>query len=338
MLDPIETRLERQRAFADQSGFANAKLDLLPGDASFRRYSRLVGGARPALVMDAPPPYENLGAYLDVRQSLEQMGMRVPALYAEDQAQGLAIIEDFGDQTFTNILAATPDREEELYIIAAKALAHLHAQTEPSQLKLAPYDMDALLAEVSLFPDWFVPEVTGNSVTDPMRQEYLAAWSDVLSSVGAKQETLVLRDYHVDNLMLVEGSSPVDRCGQLDFQDALIGSPAYDLASLIEDARRDVPAFIREAVLNAYFQGQSIERRNDIEGDLNILAAQRHTKVLGIFVRLYRRDGKSGYLRHIARLQQLLNDHFCRDDRLKPIADMTKQLCPNWESAKINAD
>lgn len=340
MSDPALTadRFGRQRAFANAHGFEAATLEPLPGDASFRRYSRLVGGPAAALVMDAPAPQEDLGQYLDVRRLLEGLGLRVPRLFAEDRSAGLAVIEDFGTATFTRVLAglegsACHMSEEGLYLLATDALAHLHAQTLPGDHGLRPYDMAALMREVMLFADYYAPAV-GGSRGEAERSTFTDAWRTALAPCADDRSALVLRDYHVDNLMLLSGGDGIARCGQLDFQDALLGSPAYDLASLVEDARRDVSPAIRAAVLERYAERCGLTDSRDLIQHMTLLAAQRHTKVLGIFVRLYVRDGKRTYLQHLPRLVRLLDDALARGG-FDAIRDATQALAPNWRTVPV---
>ncbi len=333
----LSAKIKRQLAFAEGAGYAPETIEPLTADASFRSYSRLSGVAKPALVMDAPPDKENLGQYLLVANVLASAGLRVPEVYASDLSAGLAVIEDFGGDTFTRVLQRGSADEVALYERAAKALAHLHAychREKAWEQKLESYDLKALLREVALFADWFALEVNGGSVDSSSREDFISAWSEALAGVAARRDTIVLRDYHVDNLMLVPGETAVLECGQLDFQDALVGARAYDLVSLLEDARRDVSEAARSAALSAYEASFQPEGLDTLQVDMTLLGAQRHTKVLGIFVRLFVRDQKPLYLRHLPRLVRLLSKSL-DSCALKAVREATRRLVPLWDDAHI---
>ena len=328
----MTTNRERQRdEFLSRHGWSDADMTLLVPDASFRSYARL---SKPdgsiCMLMDAPPQSEDLEAYLKVNQHLASLGLRVAATYADDLAGGFALIEDMGDDTFTRLLASGHD-EKALYLMAADVLKALHGQSSATSLELKPYDMGALLREVELFVDWFVPAARGVPATAAEKGAYLQAWRGAIAEVAERCEALVLRDYHVDNLMAVEGADSLSRCGLLDYQDALIGARAYDLVSLVEDARRDIEAGIREAVLERYFDGMSDAEAARIKSDMVLLGAQRHAKVAGIFVRLFERDGKPIYLRHIPRVLHLL-EKCLEHESLTVVRVITKAMVPNYQS------
>ncbi|MBL4789116.1 MAG: phosphotransferase [Kordiimonadaceae bacterium] len=328
-------RLEDQLSFVEKCGWADADIFPLPSDASFRRYIRLVRGDDSRMLMDAPPEQEKLGAYLDIQAHLENLGLRVPKLFAEDRAKGFALIEDFGDDTFTELLAAGAD-EQGLYLQAADVLAHLHAKgSAATKIDLPPYSEETLLTEVALFTDWFVPALTGDVPTEEQTNAYIDAWKTALLPVSADRSALVLRDYHVDNLMILSGETGLTSCGLLDFQDALVGSPAYDMVSLLEDARRDVDPSVRGAVLERYFALCPVIDPELFEKQMALLGAQRHAKVIGIFVRLSRRDGKHSYLRHLPRLLQLLKKHL-DTEALAPVKRAVETMVPNYWTAAVN--
>ena len=323
--DPLESELRRAEFLLSQ-GWVDAMIDPIPGDASFRRYFRLRSAdGRRALLMDAPAPQENLSAFVRVDQLLASFGLRVPALLSVDVDQGLALIEDLGDGTFTRVLEDSPAREGDLYDMALEALLHLNASATTSAIDLPDYDARHLLDEAALLVDWFVPAYAGE-VTEVARDAYLAAWSDALAFIPSEPRTLVLRDYHVDNLIEVPSGQGVGRCGLLDFQDAVLGHPAYDLASLLEDARRDLPDALRNRLYSRF--SSECDCGNDFDDAYAVLAAQRHAKVLGIFVRLCRRDGKPIYLQHLPRLAGLLRRHIDK----RPLAAVQAWLaahCPD---------
>lgn len=293
-------RAQIRAAFIAQAGFAGTQLIALPADASARRYFRLSGAG--LLLMDSPPHSEPIGPFVQVARQLQALGLSAPALVQVDEDAGLALIEDFGHDTYTRLLAAGHS-EPALYRLAVDTLAALHRA--PSDSDLAPYDAEQLEHEYALFIDWYVPLLIGKDKALELRDSYLALFSEACRDVAQRREALVLRDFHVDNLMLLEGREGIAACGLLDFQDALIGSAAYDLMSLLEDARRDVPEALRVALLTHYLMQRPVIDAPRFLEDYRCLAAQRHAKVLGIFVRLAGRDGKHGYLAHLPRTLRL---------------------------------
>ena len=297
----------------------------LAADASFRRYFRLVDGHRSAVLMDAPPPHEDVRPYVAVAAMLRGHGLSAPEIFAEDNARGMLLIEDFGDDTYTRLLARGAD-ETELYGLAIDTLIALQrAVAEPPTLP--PYDDDALLREAALLAEWYMPAVLGAPLAPALHEEYLALWRNVLPLAALPRPTLVLRDYHVDNLMLLAGRAGVQGCGLLDFQDALCGPASYDLVSLLEDARRDVPPALREAMTERYLAAFPTLNRMQFRRSAAVLAAQRNTKIIGIFTRLWRRDGKPRYLGHIPRVWRLLEADL-REPALRPIANWLDRHLP----------
>ena len=299
-------RIELIQDFLAQAGWADVPRRPLAGDASFRRYDRLEGPGRRAVLMDAPPPHEDVRPFLRVARLLRTLGLSAPEILAEDVETGLLLLEDFGDRTYTRLLADGGD-EAALYRLAVDVLIALHRRFEPGLGKgLPPYDETRLLNEAALLVDWYLPAVSGKPTPADLRDEYLAMWRALLPLAGAAPATLVLRDYHVDNLMLLEGRSGLAACGLLDFQDAVIGSPAYDLVSLLEDARRDVSPDLTTGLSEHYLAAFPALDRAAFTTAAAVLAAQRNCKILGIFTRLCVRDRKPQYLVHTPRLWRLV--------------------------------
>lgn len=288
-------------------GWNNCHVARLAGDASFRSYARLHANGRRAILMDAPPPRENVRPFVDIGRHLTHLGLSAPQILAVDEVQGLLLLEDFGDDTFTRLIRNNAD-EHDLYALAVDVLAYIHTLPQHRALPkgIPGYDVEKLIDEALLFVDWYLPNVIGAPLKDGLRAGYIDIWRHVLLPITDFPPTLVLRDFHVDNLMRLPGRSGLAACGLLDFQDAVAGHPAYDLMSLLEDARRDVSAGIKSDMLSRYFAAVPIPDRADFESALAILAAQRHAKVIGIFTRLFRRDGKADYLVHIPRVWRLL--------------------------------
>ncbi len=282
-------------AFLADAGWDEAEIDPLPGDASFRRYFRITGGERSAMLMDAPPPHEDARPFLHVGKWLIEQGLRAPEIYAEDLTRGLVLIEDFGQDRMRDWLDDNAAEERRAYADAIAALVNLH------KCPAGPFDaysLEVYLKEVSLFPDWFCPaagiEVDGMG--------FLAAWREVLSPLLVRQlpGVTVLRDYHAENIMLL----PDGEQGIIDFQDALVGHPAYDLVSLLQDARRDVSQELEAEMIELYCSKMQCDEH--FPADYARLGAQRNAKIVGIFARLWKRDGKPRYLSMIPRVWEAM--------------------------------
>ena len=300
--------------FLAASGWAGAEILPLAGDASFRRYFRVVHGERTAVLMDAPPPHEDPKPFISVAEWLIGRGLTAPEILARDLDKGLLLLGDFGSDRLRETLDADPDRERELYEVATDVLVHLHDHPPMDELK--PHGLEQWLEELQLFTDWYCPAVGAQVDTEG----YQIAWRQVLEPVSGDGlgPVTVLRDYHAENIMLVEGREGVSHFGLLDFQDALAGHPAYDLASVLEDARRDVPPVVERAMIDRYVaatgRGEAFERA------YWSLAAQRNTRILGVFTRLWKRDNKPGYRRFQPRMWGLLERDLARP-HLEPVRD-----------------
>ncbi len=302
-------RAARLGAFLARHGWGDARRAPLAGDASFRRYERLERSGARAVLMDAPPPKEDVRPFVALARHLRALGFGAPEVLAEDPELGALILEDFGDATFTRILAEKPAEERPLYELATDVLVRLHrlpsARAVPGGLE--PYNHKRLLDEAMLLFDWYYPAVTGRRASAQAQREFVMAWlGTAFMGLSDLPPTLVLRDFHVDNLVVRGKGEGIARCGLLDFQDALEGPRAYDLMSLLEDARRDIAPELASAMTERYLAAFPDLDRAPFMGDFAILAAQRHAKVIGIFTRLLARDGKPDYLVHIPRVWRLL--------------------------------
>jgi len=291
--------------FLAGAGWPGAVRRPLAGDASFRRYERIEEAGRGAVLMDAPPAREDVRPFLAIARHLRAMGYSAPEVLAADEDTGLVLLEDLGDATFSRRLAEDGD-ERALYCLAVDLLVDLHRRPKAADIDLPPYDDARLLEEAALLTDWYLPAIRGAPIPAPARASYLAAWREVLPAARRVPATLVLRDYHVDNLMVLADRPGVAACGLLDFQDGVIGPVAYDLVSLLEDARRDIdPDLVAEMTARylAAFPGLD---RGAFAASWAVLGAQRGAKIVGIFTRLWRRDEKPAYLAHIPRVWRLL--------------------------------
>jgi aminoglycoside/choline kinase family phosphotransferase len=228
-------------AFLAAAGWPGVEPQPLAADASFRRYFRLVRDGESAVLMDAPPPHEDVRAFHRVQRLLCALGLSAPRAIRVDETAGLMLLEDLGDRTYTRALAdGVP--EVQLYRLAIDVLIELHqrfAAWPTDSFQVPPYDDECLLEEAALLVDWYLPAL-GRPPGPAARRAYLEAWLSVFPVARQVPDTLVLRDYHVDNLMVVDGRDGVAACGLLDFQDAVLGPITYDLVSLLEDVRREV--------------------------------------------------------------------------------------------------
>ena len=284
-------------AFLKTAGWGDAAIEPLAGDASFRRYFRIrQASGKTAMLMDAPPPEEDPQPYLRAAKWLDANGLRAPHILAEDAPRGLVLIEDFGDVRMREYLDQWPGDEAAIYRTAIDALIELHRLPPGPFLD---YSMSEYMREARLFTDWYCP--AQNLYIDSA--SYTAAWEKVLGEMLPRQRpgVTVLRDYHAENIMLLGN---LEQQGLLDFQDALVGHPAYDLVSLLQDARRDVSPELEAQMFDYY--AQKTGAGADFLADYARLGAQRNAKIVGIFVRLWKRDGKPRYLDLIPRVWALL--------------------------------
>ncbi len=269
------------------NGWDGAEIVPLAGDASFRRYFRVMHGERRAVLMDAPPPHEDPRPFIAIARWLGERNFAAPAIHAVDEMQGLVLLEDFGDARMREVIDGDPDAALALYEAAVDVLVALRAHPAGD---VRPYDRTELQREAGLLVEWYCPAIG----VDVDVAGYRAAWDSVLDRALTDTPVTVLRDYHSENLMLVGGSRAL---GLLDFQDALAGHPAYDLVSLLQDARRDVEPWIEQAMLARYHAatGEGGSGWGAFLDAYHVLGAQRNAKIIGIFTRLWKRDGKPRY-------------------------------------------
>jgi len=285
--------------FLAAHGWDQAVLSPLAGDASFRRYLRAARGGETAVVMDAPPP-ETVAPFVRVAGMLADLGLSVPKVLASDPAAGLLLLEDFGDSTFSAMLADGADES----VLSRLAVDVLIAKDRAagSVSELPHYDDARALEGVSRFTDWYVPAVLGERLPAAAVDAFLEGWRTLMPVARAVPTTLVHFDFHIDNLMALEDRTGTARCGLLDFQDAVSGPVTFDLVSLLQDARRDVPPPLAAELTARYLAAFPDLDRIAFDASYSVLGAQRATRIIGTFTRLDRRDGKPGYLRHIARV------------------------------------
>lgn len=289
--------------FLAAHGFDAAERIPLPADASFRRYERLAGGPVPALLMLCPPWREPIAPYLRIAAHLRGLGLSAPAVYFADETAGLALIEDLGEDTFTALLSRGAD-ETALYVLAAETLAALHRHPPPDFLPA--WDVQAMAtAAAGTLLDWWWPAAFGAAPDGAVRAAFAAAVRETLAPFADDPPVLVHRDFHVDNLLRLDRQGPA-ACGLLDFQDAAAGHPAYDVMSLVEDARRDIDPSVRRAALARYLDAARVADRARFLAAFAAHGALRHARVAALWTRLARRDNKPHYLRHAPRTWRLL--------------------------------
>jgi hypothetical protein len=327
-------RLRALRQFLDGAGFMEAGRQRMPGDASTRSYARLIRHDGPAILMnsprraDGPAIYdgksysaavhlaEDVRPFVAIANGLRERGFSAPAIRHADLDQGFLITEDFGS---AGVVEGDPARPiAERYEAATDALAELHRKALPEALPLAPqlsyeipvFDIDAWLVEIGLMLEWYLPD-RGAEPSHKLRDEFVAMWRKLLEKPAAAARTWVLRDFHSPNLIWLDGRGGILRIGIIDFQDAVLGPAAYDLVSLLQDARIDVPEALELALLTRYIKARRATDSNFDPASFAelyaIMSAQRNTRLLGTFARLNGRDGKPQYLRHQPRIWTYLN-------------------------------
>ena len=291
------TAPEGLEPFLAAAGWAGAAIEPLAGDASFRCYFRIRKGEKSAMLMHAPPPGEDPAPFLRAAKWLDANGLRAPYILHEDTARGLVLLEDFGEARMRDYLDQWPGDERGVYAAAVDALVELHRLPPGPFLD---YSIGEYQRETRLFIDWYCP--AQNLYVDVAG--YAAAWEAVLGPLLPRQRpsVAVLRDYHAENIMLL---GALHKQGLLDFQDALNGHRAYDLVSLLQDARRDVSPECEAEMFNRYVAASGLPAEQFLS-DYAVLGAQRNAKIVGIFVRLWKRDGKPRYLDLIPRVWGLL--------------------------------
>lgn len=322
------------RTFLQKNGNGFAKRFYLAGDASARSYERIIGNEIKVL-MNAPamelpdagtqPTYAqtvhlapDMAQFVGIDRLLREYGFRAPEIIAADFTHGLLLMEDLGCE---GMLDAAGQPVPERYLAAAELLAVFHQKNWPAKkewddltLSIPPYDERAMMAEVSLLPQWYIPYRKGRKMLDDESAKFASAWEPLLKHLQNMPKTFVMRDFHSPNLMWQNGAEGTDRLGLIDFQDGLIGPEAYDLASLAQDARVTVPKPLEKEIMHHYCaMRKKAEHHFDEAAFLEtyaIMAAQRASKILGIFVRLNVRDGKPQYLKHLPRLLDYLTRNF----------------------------
>ena len=322
-------RLSALRAFLERSGALQAARKRMAGDASTRSYARLISGGRSTILMNSPARADtqliyggksylaavhladDIVPFVAIGRGLHARDLSVPEIYQTDLDEGFLICEDLGSEGV--LTGSPPSPIEERYHAAMDVLVALHKSPLPKQLAVEgradyvvpSFDTDAMLIEVSLLLDWYLPQ-HGVEATAAVRDEFVSLWRTLLDRALAVPATWAIRDFHSPNLIWLEGRGGMARVGVIDFQDTVLGPPAYDVVSLAQDARVDISEALEIALVSRYVRGR---KGDDASFDpaafaesYAMMSAQRNTRLLGVFSRLNRRDGKPQYLRHLPRI------------------------------------
>ena len=323
--------------FLHRAGWDDADRRPLAGDASFRHYDRLFGRDGTAVLMDAPPPNEDVRPFIRIDRELRALGLAAPEILAEDRGAGLLLLEDLGDDTYTRVLARAQESETALYTLATDVLIALHRRFDPTASDLPHFSDERAIVEAERLLEWAWPAMHGGPAPDAAVESFRAAWRAVLPAWHRAPETLVLYDYHVDNLIWRPDRPGISACALLDFQDGVIGPAPFDLMSLLQDVRRDVPPELAQAMRVRYLAAFPALDPEVFAASYAVGGAQRNVRILGTFVRLWKRDGKPAYLRWLPRtwrmvetnlahpalgpVQAWFDRHFPRDLRERQLAE-----------------
>lgn len=313
-------REARIAAFAAAAGWGGARVAPLAGDASNRRYLRLRGAdGATSVMMDAPPDRgEDVRPFLAIGRHLAGLGLSAPGVLAADPDAGLLLLEDLGDRLFAREIAQHPAAEPALYAAAIDLLAEL--QRHPAPPGLACYD-PALMGDLAgLALDWYASTLAPAAQA---RDDLAAEVAALCAALAPPEDLLVLRDFHAENLIWLPGRRGSARVGLLDFQDAMRGPAGYDLVSLLQDARRDVPAALARAMADRFAAATGRDAAG-VAAACAVLGAQRNLRILGVFARLCLRDGKPGYLRLIPRVW----GHLQHDLAHPALTGLARRLAP----------
>jgi aminoglycoside/choline kinase family phosphotransferase len=321
------TRDKLKQDFLKYNGFSEFDIDHLPADASFRTYARLIKGEESYILMDSPPEYYRLTPFINIANHLLKYDFSAPKIFHEDHENGFMILEDLGKVSINHFLLhnQAEEFEEHLYKKIIRLLNQIQKVELPANLEL--YTKELLVQEAGLFLDWFLPIFHGEAISLELRTEYNQLWNKILNSIPLENSCLTLRDFHVDNLMYIEDRDSFNQIGLLDFQDAIIGFPAYDLVSLLEDARRDINPSFANDMINYFISLNPTCNRKDFLAQYSILGAQRNLRILGVFARKATRDKNSKYLNLVPRVKKYLEKDLSHP-LLAPLKEWLNKVTP----------
>ena len=318
-----------------KSGITDFELKSIKSDASFRKYFRVYikNQKNNLLLVNSPKKTENNLGYLKATNIFQKINLSVPKIISSDISKGFFLIEDFGTNTYTNLLK-NGESEYKLYNLATDILIYINSHSKNLENKLPKYTNKKLIEEVLLFLQWYWPAIYKKPPKKKIINEFIKIWKNLLNQNLKTKKVLVHRDFHIDNLFFLKKRKNLKACGLIDFQDAVIGPSSYDLLSLLEDARRDVNKKIIIKMYNKFKKKLSQKEKKIFDREYKVLSINRHLKVIGIFSRLSIRDKKKSYLNHIPRLWKLveqsldfnslselkrwINEYFPKKFRVKP--------------------
>ena len=304
----MDARIELLNKFIKSNNILNNDMHLIETDASFRKYYRISGNN--TLIMDAPHEKgESVKSFHLVDKILLEMGISAPAIHSIDENNGFILLEDLGDQIFSRIL--NDENEYALYQNAIGVLAHIYLESNEKKFnkkEIPFYSIDKLLEESNLFCDWFMEKHCQIKLTNKEKLEYQKILKKIFKGIDSTNSSLVLRDYHVDNLILLKDRKGINQVGVIDFQDAVIGSNIYDLVSLLEDVRRPITVQLKEQLIEEYIYITNYDRKKLFK-EMRFFSVQRNLKIIGIFSRLKYRDKKPKYMELINNAWNFINLH-----------------------------
>ena len=304
----MDARVELLSEFIKNNNISNNDMHLIETDASFRKYYRLSGNN--TLIMDAPyESGESVKSFQLIDKILIEMGISAPVIYSIDENNGFILLEDLGDQIFSRIL--NDENEHELYQNAIGVLAHIYLESNKKEFnkeEISYYSIDTLLEESNLFCDWFMEKHCKIALTIEEKLKYQEILKKLFNRIDSTSSSLVLRDYHVDNLILLKDRKGINQVGVIDFQDAVIGSSIYDLVSLLEDVRRPITVELKEKLIEEYIHITGYDPKKLLK-EMRFFSVQRNLKIIGIFSRLKYRDQKPKYMSLIKNAWNFIHLH-----------------------------
>lgn len=322
----MNTRSQMRNDFIQSSGWANTQSTTVAGDASNRSYERLVNSAgHSVILMNAPSEKgENVRPFVQVLNLLRDNSLAAPKLLEADIENGFLLLEDLGNDLFSRVCKTNPDVETMLYKASIDVLLKLHKIKIPQNI--GPYNLATYVREADLITDWYIPNAMGRDVQDITAKAYQTEISNACNLIQNTAPVLVLRDYHAENLLWLPKRDGLKRVGLLDFQDALIGHPAYDLVSLLEDARRDTTKQLQTDMKEYFIQNSGVNTEH-FNYAYATIGAQRNLKIIGIFARLCVRDAKPQYVDLIPRVWAHLQHDLCHPN-LQPLKNWVETNVP----------
>ena len=300
------SRLDQINVFLESNQIKQKKIEAITSDASFRRYFRVAG----KILMDADPTLvDDLDAFINIDNLLINISLNAPKIYSIDKVNGFLLLEDLGDNLFSKVLNA--NNEESLYKKAIDILIYLYDRNINQFSKnnlVENYSDEKLISESGLFIEWYIKSHLNIKINENQINEFKEIFSKIITSLKLKYDTLVLRDFHVDNLVLQHSKSGLQQVGLLDFQDAVLGQSSYDLISLIEDVRRPISSELKTSLIKYFIDATGYDSMQ-LDNEMAFYSVQRNLKILGIFCRLNIRDQKSQYMKFNDNAWQFINNN-----------------------------